>query len=106
MTASCPHCGGALDAPVAHRGELERQLGDPARAAMLRTWAQACPGVPERWGDFIAWRGYVWAKVRVRKGACCCVTLAEIPPGAWAWRQLSEVRDRDLRVSVEAWAHL
>lgn len=112
MSANCPHCGGALDAPAAHRGELERQLGDATKAARLRERAQtreyACYGdVAARLdAEFIAWRGYVWAKVRARKPATCCVSGAVIPAGGWAWRQLSEVRDRDLRVAAGVWAGL
>lgn len=106
MSATCPHCGGSLTVATTakHRGELERQLGDAGRADALRREATATPDGPPRaiYMGFIAWRGYVWAKVRLRKPARCEYTNAEIPAGAWAWRQLSEVRDRDLRVSAEA----
>jgi hypothetical protein len=102
---SCPHCGGALDAaPSAHRSELERQLGDYARADLLRTAAMFQGEIPCRLdADFIAWRGYVWAKVRVRKAAVCKVSGAAISPGAMAWRQLSDVANRDWRVCEACW---
>lgn len=110
---TCPHCGGVLlTEPVStHRGELERQLGDVVAAANLRERARsadASHGKAVRLADtaFVAWRGYVWAKVRVRKAGKCCISAAVIPPGAWAWRQLSEVRDRDDRVHADVWAAL
>ncbi|MFD3263171.1 hypothetical protein [Phenylobacterium ferrooxidans] len=108
---ACPHCGGELSAPAAHRGELERQLGDASAAANLRERARSADGnhgkaVRLADTEFVAWRGYVWAKVRVRKAGTCCISAAAIPPGAWAWRQLSEVRDRDDRVHADAWADL
>lgn len=104
----CPNCGHDLGGDR-HRSELERQLGDAARAHSLRRqaiemkgdWATVLVSGERR---FMAWRGYVWAKVRVRKPATCAVSFLEIPAGAWAWRQLSEVKDRDLRVAAEVWA--
>jgi len=100
-----------LAAPSAHRGELERQLGDPALAAALRERAQDAhrthgQSVRLAGTEFVAWRGYVWARCRLRKSATCVVTGALMPPGSAAYRQLSEMRDRYLRVSAEAWSGL
>lgn len=111
MTACCPHCGGALPSPSAHRGELERQLGDVNQARELRQRAADADhahgqAVRLAGTDFIAWSGYVWAKIRTRKAATCRVTGAELPAGSWAWRQLSDVADREWRVSVDAWGDL
>lgn len=105
VTATCPHCGGALGGPAVHRSELERQLGDAGRAADLRDRAQRVnklTGVPL--GDgFYAYMGYVWAKCRIRKPAKCFMTGHEIPAGGMAYRQLSEVKDRDLRIAADWW---
>lgn len=109
MMTACPHCGGALGAPSSnvHRGELERQTGDQQLAHELRERAAGVGEKPIRISaEFIAWRGYVWAKVRLRKAAACVATGVGLPAGAWAYRQLSEVRDRDLRVSADAWKSL
>lgn len=106
----CPNCKEWVEVePVKHRGELERQLGDVEHAGLLRFRADVKFGREEAFRldeNFIAWKGYVWAKVRVRKPAKCIVSGAAIAPGAWAWRQLSEVENRDWRVSVDAWSHL
>lgn len=108
--SACPNCGHVLAPaePTVHRGELERQVGDVAIALQLRVAAEEDPhAAPRRlWMGFIAWRGYVWTRCRTRKAATCVYSGAALPAGAWAWRQLSEVRDRKLRVSADAWAHL
>lgn len=105
----CPNCGHAIEAPAAHRGELERQLGSAALAESLMRSAKLAPGdaaVPLEAGGrrFVAWRGLVWATCRLRKPAKCAVTGADLAPGEHAWRQLSEVKGREVRVSAAAWS--
>lgn len=112
MTNRCPHCGGDLPAaaPGAHRGELERQTGDAGLANTLRARAKAADearaGALRLDPNFIAWRGYVWTRCYTRKAAKCEITGVEIRIGAAAYRQLSEVRDRDLRVDAGLWDDL
>jgi hypothetical protein len=103
-----PTRGPASEPPV-HRDELSRQCGDPEHARVLRRIAACLPKqdlVTRIDKVFVAWRGMVWASVNIRKPAVCVVTGAAIPPGASAWRQLSEVKGRDERVSAAAWEGL
>lgn len=98
---------GAPPAPTAHRGELERQLGDPARAADLMRRARAAGHGPVRLDEkYIAYIGLVWTKVRLRQPAVCEISLIDLPPGEWAYRQLSEVSGRTMRVAADLWAGL
>lgn len=108
MSAYCPNCGYVLaERPSAHRGELERQLGDPARAEELRRRAAAESGVgrlPVRLdADFIAQDGMVWTRCRVRKATICWASGVNIVAGEFAYRQLSEVRHRERRVAALFW---
>lgn len=99
MTA-CPTCG--HDPAEKHRGELERQF--PTFAQQIRAEAERTGEDPQAIGQgLIGWRGLAWQRVRLRKGSVCIRTARDLQPGDWAWRQLSEVRNRDHRVADDAW---
>lgn len=97
---SCPTCG--HDPDRRFKNELEMQ--HPTRAGELQAAAARCGEEPEPIGHgCIGWRGLVWHQIRCRKATICIRSGMTIVPGELAWRQLSEVRNRDWRVREDAW---
>lgn len=99
MTA-CPTCG--HDPDRRFKNELEMQ--HPTRAAELQRAADACGEDPQAIGyGCVGWRGLVWDRVTLRKPSVCIRTAKPLAAGAPAWRQLSEVKNRNHRVADDAW---